>query len=104
HVAHAFVSALTCYRVHRGVGIAALLWASLIGVSTLFTKQHYVVDVIAGLLLAYVAYGVFLRSYPREAVPEPDRRAAPVLALGFIAIHGLMVACVWVVYQMSGEA
>jgi hypothetical protein len=34
HVAYAFVSALTCYRVHRGVGLATVLWASLIGVST----------------------------------------------------------------------
>src|SRR2546422_643919 len=42
HVAHSFVSALTCYRVHRGVGIAAALCASLIGVSTLYTKQHYI--------------------------------------------------------------
>jgi hypothetical protein len=28
HAAHSFVSALTCYRVHRGVGIAAVLGAS----------------------------------------------------------------------------
>src|SRR5258708_1576110 len=74
HVAYAFVSALTCFRVHRGVGAVAGLWAALIGVSTLFAKQHYVVDVIAGALLAYVAYVLFLRGYPREAVPESDRR------------------------------
>ena len=104
HVAHSFVSALTCYRVHRGVGIAAALCASLVGVSTLFTKQHYTVDVIAGMLLAFVAYVVFLRSYSREAVPELDRRLAPVLALGIIASLGLMVACFWVVYQMIGKA
>ena len=48
HVAYSFVSALTCYRVHRGVGAVAALWAALIGVSTLYTKQHYVADVIAG--------------------------------------------------------
>ena len=40
HVAHSFVSALPCYRLHRSVGIAAGVCASLIGVSTLFTKQH----------------------------------------------------------------
>ncbi|MCI0411264.1 phosphatase PAP2 family protein [bacterium] len=100
HVAHSFVSALTCYRVHRGVGIAAVLWASLIGISTLYTKQHYTVDVIAGIFLACVAYVIFLRGYPREAIPELDRRVAPVLALGFIIVHGLLVACFWVAYQM----
>jgi membrane-associated phospholipid phosphatase len=104
HVAHSFVSALTCYRVHRGVGIAAALSASVVGVSTLFTKQHYVLDVIAGMFLALVAYIVFLRRYPREAVPELDRRLAPVLALGILGSIGLMVGCFWVAYQMRGSS
>lgn len=55
HVAHSFVSALACSRVHRGVGTAAILSASLVALSTLFTKQHYVLDVIAGIFLAFVA-------------------------------------------------
>jgi membrane-associated phospholipid phosphatase len=101
HVAHSFVSALACYRVHRGVGIATALCASLIGVSTLYTKQHYILDVIAGIFLACVAYAVFLRSDPREEIPELDRRLAPVLALGILGIIGLGVACFWVVYQRS---
>jgi membrane-associated phospholipid phosphatase len=98
HVAHSFVSALTCWRVHRGLGIAAVLCAALVGLSTLYTKQHYVLDVIAGILMACVAYIVFLRSYPREAVPELDRRVAPVLAVGIIGIVGVGLACYWVVY------
>lgn len=101
HVAYSFVSALTCYRVHRAVGAAAGLWAALIGVSTLYTKQHYVVDVIAGALAAYVAYVLFLRSYPREAVAESDRRRAPFRALGVIGIIGIMVAGFWVAYQIQ---
>ena len=99
HVAHSFVSALTSYRVHRGVGFAAVLWAVLIGVSTLFTKQHYVVDVIAGTLMAFAAYVLFLRGYPREAVAEIDRRRAPLRALGFVGIFASVVAFVWVLYR-----
>ena len=101
HVAYSFVSALTCYRVHRGVGAAAALWAALIGVSTLYTKQHYVADVIVGALAAYVAYLLFLRRYPREAVPEADRRLAPMRALAAIGIYGIVVAGFWVAYRMQ---
>lgn len=101
HVAYSFVSALTCYRVHRGVGLGAGLWAALIGVSALYTKQHYVADVVAGALAAYVAYVLFLRRYPREAVAESDRRRAPLRALSIIVIFGIMVAGVWVAYQIQ---
>jgi membrane-associated phospholipid phosphatase len=98
HVAHSFVSALACHRVHREVGVAAVLCASLVGVSTLFTRQHYILDVAAGALLAWMAYGIFLRGFPREQVPELDRRVAPVIALGTLGIIGLGVACFWLVY------
>ena len=101
HVAHACVSALTCWRVHRGVGLAAGLWAALIALSTLFTKQHYVVDVISGMLLAGVAYLVFLRNCPRTPLPELDRRAAPVLVWWAVGIHGLLVAGCWVAYLLG---
>lgn len=100
HVAYAFVSALTSYRVHRGVGAVAAGWAALIGVSTLYTKQHYVVDVIAGALAAYVAYVFFLRNHPREAVAELDRRRAPIRAMAAIGIFGFMIASFWVAYQL----
>lgn len=104
HVAHSFVSALACYRVHRGVGIATGLCAALVGVSTLYTKQHYVLDVATGIFLAGVAYAVFLRGYSRERVPELDRRLAPVITIGLFAILGLAVAGIWVVYRMTGAA
>jgi len=101
HVAWSVLSALTCYRVHRGVGAVAGFWAALIGVSTLYTKQHYVVDVIAGALMAYLAYGLFLRSHPLEAVPESDHRRAPARALAGVGIFAMMVAGLWVEYQIQ---
>lgn len=102
HVAHSFVSALTCYRLHRRMGVALVIAALLVGVSTLYTKQHYVLDVVAGILLACVAYAIFLRGYPRDGIPELHRRAAPLLALGLIGLIGLGVACAWVVYRSGG--
>lgn len=95
HVAWAFVAALSSYRVHSGVGAVALIWAAIIGLSTLFTKQHYVVDVIAGIGIAYAAYVVFLRGYPREAIGEADRRMAPKRALRAVWLYSAIIAILW---------
>lgn len=104
HVAHSFVSALTCYRVHRRLGISATLCAVLIGISTLYTKQHYVVDVLAGTFLALLAYFIFLRNYPREEIPEMERRLAPALAIIPIGVVGVGLLFFWFVYLLSGSA
>ena len=101
HVAHSFVSALACYGVNRRLSLAALLCATLVAVSTLFTKQHYIADVIAGILLAFAAYVVMLRGHPRQNVPELDRRLAPVLALGVLAVVGLGVVGFWLAYVLN---
>jgi membrane-associated phospholipid phosphatase len=100
HVAYAFVSALTCYRVHAGVGWIAAGWATLIAVSTLYTKQHYVVDVIAGAAIAFVAYAVFIRTYPRAAVPEADRVRAPRRALVVVGLFGASIVGFWLAYRL----
>ena len=99
HVAHSFVSALACHRVHRTLGRVALLCAALVAISTLFTKQHYVADVIAGIALAVTANAVFLRNYSRANIPEIDSRLAPALALCVAGVVGVGLACSWVVYQ-----
>ncbi len=101
HVAHSFVSALACYRVHRGLGLVAIACGLLVAVSTLLTKQHYVADVIAGILLASAADAIFLRRYSRANVPESDRRLAPALAIGAGVIVGLGVAGFWVAYRLT---
>jgi membrane-associated phospholipid phosphatase len=104
HVAHSFVSALTCYRLHRRLGVVALLCASLVAVSTLFTKQHYVADVIAGVVLAFTAYVIILRGYPRQSIPELHRRLAPVLALGVLGVVSVGVIGFWIAYRLNGGA
>lgn len=88
-----------CCCVHRSLGLVAVGCASLVALSTLFTKQHYVADLGAGMLLALAAYVVFLRGHPRTAVPELHVRVAPALALCVGGIVGLGVACYWVAYR-----
>jgi len=101
HVAYAFVAAQACSRVHRGVGIAALVWATLIGLSTLFTKQHYVIDVLAGAAMGGAASMVFLRSGPRPATSE-HAHGAPRRAAYAVALYALMVAGFAVTYLTRG--
>lgn len=98
HVAHSFVSAFAARRVHRGVGAASMLAAALVALSTLFTKQHYVLDVAAGIVLASVAYLLFLRNARRPE--ELDRRLAPLLALALAATIAVVVIGYWIVYAL----
>lgn len=96
-----FVVRLASYRVHRRVGIVALICALLVGISTLFTKQHYVLDVAAGILLAGAAGAVFLRGVRREEVSEADRRAAPALALAVAALVAAMMGVYFSLYLLG---
>lgn len=101
HVAHSFVSALACARVHRPVGRVALLAATLVALSTLFTKQHYVADAIGGVVLAAAANALWLRDYPPDSIPETDQQVAPALALCVGTLVGLGLSGFWIVYQLQ---
>ncbi len=103
HVAHSFVSALACSRVHRRLGIIAVICATLVALSTVFTKQHYVLDVVAGLVLALVAYVIFLRTYRSDQISEFDRQAAPSLALCVSVIVAVGLAISWLAYLWLGK-
>jgi 4-amino-4-deoxy-L-arabinose transferase-like glycosyltransferase len=70
----------------------------------MFTKQHYALDVVAGLLLASAAWLIFLRAYPPDAVPKSDRRVAPALAVGILGILVVVAACFWAAYEVGGHA
>lgn len=98
HVAQCFVAAFACQRVHRGVGVVTLAWAVLVALSTLFTKQHYVADVLGGFVLAVLAWLLFLRSYPRETTPVAERELAPVLAAAAFLLYAIGLAAAWLLY------
>jgi len=101
HVAYAFVGALASYRMHRGVGMAAVAWASLIGVSTVYTKQHFVVDAVAGAIVAFAAYVIFLHGRPRESVAAVDRDLTPRRALYVAAAYPVVAGFFWAAYRMG---
>src|SRR5262245_57138224 len=65
HVALAWLSALSLRDERRKAGALAMVWAALISISTLTTKQHYFVDLVGGGGLALLCRWVI------------DRKAAP---------------------------
>src|SRR4029077_8532284 len=101
HVAQCFLAAFACSRVNRRVGLAAMVWAFLVGLSTVYTKQHYVMDVVTGILLAMVGYFVALRGYPREATPERERRYAPVLAACAVGVYAALMLILLTLYLVG---
>lgn len=66
HVAYSAAGAFACCRVRPRLGRAMLAWTVLIAVSTIYTKQHFAVDAIAGGLLGIVAWALFLRTGVRR--------------------------------------
>jgi membrane-associated phospholipid phosphatase len=101
HVAHTVVSAFACRRVHVRLGDLALVCALLVALSTLFTKQHYVVDVIAGAALATLSSWWFVGRLPDDTVEDAHRRVAPGLAL-VAAVIVAMASTVFVVLYIGG--
>ena len=99
-MAHAFVSALALFRVHRTVGAFSIGAASLVALSTLFTKQHYVVDIIGGVVLALAAYMVLLRGHPRSDSAGDEHRVAPALAACVGGLSCMAVAGAWVIHRL----
>jgi membrane-associated phospholipid phosphatase len=61
HVALSTTMAIHWWRLDRRVGLPLALWTALIVASTVFVKQHYLLDIPAGLALAFGASLFFLR-------------------------------------------
>lgn len=61
HVALATLASLAVWSERKVFGRFALLWAVLISLSTMTTKQHFFVDVIGGLLIATVCRSLAIK-------------------------------------------
>jgi len=61
HASLSTIFAIHWWRVDRRIGMPVAMWAVLIVVSTVFVKQHYIADMVAGVLLAFVVSRVSLR-------------------------------------------
>lgn len=103
HVAHTVLAAAATRRVHPGVGALAYACAALVALSTLFTKQHYVVDVLAGVGMALAMAHLALRRFPAAATTEEHRRVAPALAVFTAGIVALVFLVFVTLFGMGVE-
>ena len=60
---HTSVATLTALHLYSGFGPWVFAFPALIGVSCLYTKQHYIVDVPAGALLGCLVFQIFQMIY-----------------------------------------
>src|SRR5947209_16780175 len=83
----------TVYARHsRGIaGVATRIWFSLIGLSTVLTYQHQLVDVAGGFVLAGFALYLFRESSPRLPV-VPNVRVGSYYLAGAVAVLVLAMA------------
>ncbi len=79
HVAHTFSLALILHHENPPLGRVTLVMAALLALSTLTTKQHFVADVVSGILLAACVRLAVLRTLEpaRATALAPESRAAP---------------------------
>ena len=61
HTSISTLLAIHWFRFDRRAGIVAALWAALIIASTVLIKQHYLADLLGGLLLAFGAGWLYTR-------------------------------------------
>jgi membrane-associated phospholipid phosphatase len=61
HTSLSTILAIHWMRVDRRIGLVAAIWAALIVMSTVLVHQHYLADVVGGLIIAFGVSRVTLR-------------------------------------------
>jgi membrane-associated phospholipid phosphatase/predicted protein tyrosine phosphatase len=68
--------------------VASNVWFSLIGISTVLTYQHHVIDVAGGFVLAALCFFLFREEQPRRTV-LPNFRIGSFYAMGSAVLIGV---------------
>jgi membrane-associated phospholipid phosphatase len=66
HASLSVIAAIHWFRVDRRLGLVVAVWTALIATSTVLIKQHYVVGVVSGLVLAAGASWLSMRILYRK--------------------------------------
>jgi membrane-associated phospholipid phosphatase len=68
HVSSVYLSSFIYLDERKWLFPPFFIWATAIAASTLTTKQHYLIDVVAGFMMAVIMYWVFHRLASYRAV------------------------------------
>lgn len=79
HVANAYLASFFSFKFNKPYGSVVYIIAFLITISTLFIKQHYIVDLIAGILLAYFVYRFSYYRFSSERVKSELKKLREVI-------------------------
>jgi membrane-associated phospholipid phosphatase len=79
HVAMSLLAALTILEVHPIRGLLAILLTIFIAASTILIKQHYILDVLASMILTSLVYFFFFRKRILDTLFENFQRAEETL-------------------------
>jgi membrane-associated phospholipid phosphatase len=103
HVSMATLSALVVWKVDRIIGGITLVIAFLIGLSTMFIKQHYFVDMIGGFAVASLGYWLFVANFKTADIPVHELRYARRWSLLLPALYIAAIAVLYVAYRMGWQ-
>ena len=101
HIVLLLIVADTWVKHTRGlVRMALVLWFALIGLSTLLTWQHHVVDIAGGLIVAAFAF-YFVRESSERSLVTPNARIGGYYAAGAMVVF-LAAMCIdlWGVFLL----
>ncbi len=78
HTSLSTIIALHLSRVDRRLGIVVSIWTVFIVASTVLIKQHYLADIVGGLLLAFGTSLLSMRTLPAQALTRSSQSPATV--------------------------
>lgn len=103
HVALAFLGALCTRKADRALGNVCIVLAVGISLSTMFVKQHFVLDVIVGLALSTLAFHFIVGPVKTDTPQKETRLRGRKRAGVMLAIYCAAIAVLYSMYA-SGFA
>jgi membrane-associated phospholipid phosphatase len=104
HVASTTLGAFALARVSRPLGLFGAALAAVIALSTMFVKQHYLADVVAGGLLAMVVARATIGDV-HDASTHRERRVAQRVGVGVFALfYALVIGGAHVRYEAEAAS